>query len=86
VLVLRLRFRNRLPLHVPRRVGTATRQRFDVIDHVAGATVPIAGLPREGVASRRAALNAALIVPSGDRRARRGGACRRTHGRRARAR
>ena len=43
-LVLRFRGRDRLPLHVARRVCAAARERFDVVDDVARTTVRIAAL------------------------------------------
>src|SRR5256885_11756875 len=63
-LILRLSRLDRLPLHVARRVEPATGQRLDVIDHVAGATIRKASLPREGVLGCCAALNAAARVAS----------------------
>src|SRR6266536_1966857 len=45
--ILRPRRRHGLPLHVEGRIGTATGERSNVIDHVAGPAVRVAGLPHK---------------------------------------
>src|SRR5262249_42579106 len=52
--VLCFRCLNGLPLHVAWRIGAAARQRHDVIDDVAGASVRIAALDLERVLGSRA--------------------------------
>src|SRR6266511_3066559 len=60
--VLRLGFRNGLPLHVRRVIGAAARQRLDVIDDVPRPPMRIAGLPGKGVTRRLAPLNPSTFV------------------------
>src|SRR6266540_1780632 len=62
-LVFQLCRRDRLPLHVGRRIRAATRQRYDVIDDVAWSTFGESRLPRKRVSCRRAPLDAALLIP-----------------------
>jgi hypothetical protein len=60
--VLRLRLGHGLPLHLAWRVLPALGQRDDVIDHVAGTTVRISGLPLELFLRGTATLNMSVLV------------------------
>ncbi len=61
--VLSLRFRNGLPLHVARPVGTATFQRDDMVNDVAWPAVRIAGLAHEFALRCFAADKPSVAVP-----------------------
>lgn len=62
-LVLRLRFGNRLPLHVRRIVRPAARQRDDVVDDVAGPPVRKPRLPHEPTLGCLASLEVLARLP-----------------------
>src|SRR5580765_5265329 len=67
-LVLGLGRFNRLPLHVPRAVSTASRKGHDVVYHVAGATIRVARFLHELVLRNFTAFDPALLVASDTRR------------------
>jgi sorbitol-specific phosphotransferase system component IIA len=70
--VLRLRVRLRLPLHVRRVIGTAVRQRLDVVNHItwtrsgALASCGAGALMLEGVLCRSTPPNSAVAVALND--------------------
>src|ERR1700719_307137 len=64
--VLGLAFGDRLPLHVPRRIGTAALQRDDVVDDVTRPSVRVAGLRHELLPGLRAAGDPPVAVPRAD--------------------
>src|ERR1700719_4520641 len=64
--VLGLAFGDRLPLHVPRRIGTAALQRDDVVDDVTRPSVRVAGLRHELLPGLRAAGDPPMAVPRAD--------------------